>query len=119
MEEEKFSKIVNKICELPPKFSTQINLNDLRCCRSLNDLFNYKMHIQKAYKYMINDRLAVYFFYYTDKYKATYYVACFVIDNIEVDSYSTEDDTLFIPIFWHARKQYEELEKQLEEFIRS
>lgn len=119
MEEEKFSKIVNKICELPPKFSTRVNLDDLRYCRSLIDLFTYRTHVKTVCKYPINERLTVYFIHYTDYYRDSHYVATFVIDNIEVDSYSTEDDTLFIPIFYHMEKQLKELEKVLEEFMRS
>ena len=119
MEEEKFNKIVNKICELPPKFCTRVNLDDLRCCRSLDGIFNYKSHIKTVCKYPISERLMVYFIHYTDCDYDSHYVATFVIDNIEVDSYSTEDDTLFFPIFYHMKKQLEELEKVLEEFIRS
>ena len=119
MEEEKFSKIVNKICELPPKFCTSVNLDDLRCCRSLVDLFTYRTHIKTVCKYPISERLNVYFTNYTDCDYDSHYVATFVIDNIEVDSYSTEDATLFIPIFYHMEKQLKELEKVIEEFIRS
>ena len=118
MQKELFERLAKKIEEKQMLFTPKFT-EDLKFCPSLQDLYQGFVKIRTAFRCKLTDKITAYFFHLRNRYCESSYKAVFVIDNMEVDHFETEDFELFRPIFMTFNNQLYEIEKELEDFIRS